>query len=407
MTHPQSMIETLPYDILQTIIQELAEESAKERKKKETLSACSLTCRAFVHPCRTHLFSTIDFSRYPTGRLDKPPHLVLQNTLLAAYCQTLVYELGPPHETDGMAEALLHLKNIRSFTLLGHRLRGWSALSPRTQQAFIHLFSLPSLTKIVIMFQHNEGLPAILLASCRNLVNLFLIGCINLTSTSCLADLSPPPRLLSLHLRCLDPAMNSLLDIRRSETVPIIDISHLQRLTVESCFSDDGYKIVEKILLVARKLEWLDCQVSPRLAYHNLARMLDLKSLTTLRSLHLRFSVEDEMQDPFSGLIEELEEMSRHKNTGLQELLLHLTIEHDVKCRFIDREWKKLDDVLGNPSAFLCLYSLTFKITMMHFQKRAQCEEQQKKFEDMKTRHLTRLSSRDFRFEFSVEIDSI
>ncbi|KAF8158039.1 hypothetical protein B0H34DRAFT_797458 [Crassisporium funariophilum] len=204
--------------------------------------------------------------------------------------------------------------------------------------------------------------------------------------------------------------MQSLLDIRRSETVPIIDISHLRRLT-STCTTEDDYKTLERILLLARKLEYFECEVFPPVTYHNLAQMLDLKSLTTLTTMCFAFVVEDEKQDPFSGLIEELEEMSHHKNNGLQELCLILTIEFDVKCRFIDREWKRLDDALGNRSAFPCLYSLTFIIIVKrHIRSRAQCEEDLKKFEDMKTRQLTQLScreSREFRFEFSVEIDSV
>ncbi|KAF8156885.1 hypothetical protein B0H34DRAFT_476957 [Crassisporium funariophilum] len=403
--HPtQSTIEKLPYDILETIIQELAEESGKESKEKETLSACSLTCRAFVHPCRTHLFSSIDFSTYSPGH---SPHLILQKPSLAAHCRTLVFRLGPSQESEDTAAALLQLKRIRSFTLDGRSPHGWNALSPAMQQAFIHLFGLPSLTNVTIGLDGiplDEGLPAILLSSCRNLVDLNLDGFRTaFTSACCLANLGPPPRPLSLSSRYLDPVMKSLLDIRRSETVPIIDLSHVRRLTVE-CDNDGEYKIFEKILLMARTLEFLDCEVSAPVTYHNLAQMLDLKSM---RLMKLRFSVDDEMHDLFAGLIEELEEMSQQKNTSLQELLLDLIVERDTKCRFIDREWKKFDDIIGNPSTFPNLYSFTFKITLATWAEYDRSEEQLEMFEEMKARHLPRLSSRDsqeFHFDFSVEI---
>ncbi|KAF8156815.1 hypothetical protein B0H34DRAFT_847848 [Crassisporium funariophilum] len=409
MTDPTlSMIETLPYDILETIIEEVAKDSGYKRINKETLSACSLTCRAFVHPCRTHLFSTIDFSQYRAGWKNHSPQLVLQNTSLAAHCRTLVFELGTPHETDDIAEALLQLKKICCFRFIDKSQRGWKAVSPRMQQALIHLFGLPSLTMVKLSLDGKARLPAILLSSCRNLVDL-KIGDLDIASTSAgsLTELGPPPRLLSLSLLTSAHAMQSLLDINCSETVPIIDISHLKRLRVGSVRTEDDYKTLENILLLVRKLEWFYCRASSPATYRNLARMLDLKSLATLRSMHLCFYVSNEMQDPFFGLIEELEEMSYQKNTGLQELFLDVTVSVYAKFRLIDREWKKFDNVLGNPSTFPCLQSLTFKITLnqMRF---AQCEERLKKFEDMKTRHLTRLSSREnreFRFEFLVEID--
>ncbi|KAF8156835.1 hypothetical protein B0H34DRAFT_474909 [Crassisporium funariophilum] len=402
----QSMIEILPYDILETIIQKLAEDSEDKRINNAALSVASLTCQAFLHHCRTHLFSSIDTYRYLGKPQGNVPHALVQNPSLAAHCQTLVLHLDPHHETGDMAEALLQLKKIRSFTLCGHPSRGWNTFSPRMQQAFIHLFGLPSLTEVRIVCEGMPGLPAFLLSSCRNLVDLSLINPYTaLTSASCPADLGPPPRLLSLHLQGLYPAMTSLLDIRRSETVPIIDISHIRSLSVYF-EAEDGHKALERILLLARKLESFHCYVFPPATFRNLARMLDLRSLTTLRSMHLRFLIVDEMQDLFAGLIEELEEMRHHKNTGLQELLLDLTIERDTGCRFIDREWKKLDDIIGNPSAFPSLYSFTFNITVLFFNLYAHAEERVKRFKEMKMTQLTRLSSREnreFHFEFSVE----
>ncbi|KAF8156825.1 hypothetical protein B0H34DRAFT_859486 [Crassisporium funariophilum] len=406
----QSMIEVLPYEILETIIQDLAEDSGDKKINNEALSVASLTCRAFLHHCRNHLFSSINTDRYRiVGKQQgNVPHPLVQNPSLAAHCQDLVLYLDPHDETGDMAEALLQLKKIRSFHLCGHSSRGWNTFGPRMQQAFIHLFGLPSLTKVVISFRRRKELPAIPPSSCRNLVDLSLVNPYTaLTSASCLADLSPPPRLLTLHLCGLNNAMTSLLEIRRSETVPIIDFSHLRRLFVD-VENDDERKMLERILLEARKLESLICEVFPPATYSNLARMLDLGSLATLRSMCLRFWVEDEMQDPFSGLIEELEEMSQQKNTGLQELVLELKVARDSKCRFIDREWKKLDDALGNPSAFPCLYSLTFNITVLFYDLHAEAEEMVKRFNDMRMTQLTRLSSREnreFHFEFSVEAE--
>ncbi|KAF8156833.1 hypothetical protein B0H34DRAFT_474757 [Crassisporium funariophilum] len=408
MAHPtQSTIEMLPYDVLETIIQKLVEDSEDKRINNEALSVASLTCRAFLHHCRTHLFSSINTYRDRVGKpQEKDPHALVQNPSLAAHCQDLVLYLDPHQETGDMTEALLQLKKIHSFTLWGHPSRGWNTFSPRMQQAFIHLFGLPSITQVVIFFEGMPGLPAILLSSCRNLVDLSLIDPYTaLTSESCLAELGPPPRLLSLHLRGLNPTMTSLLDIRHSETVPIIDISHIRSLSVDF-ETEDGYKTLERILFLARKLETIDCEVSPPATFSNLARMVDLGSLTTLRSMCLSFSVEDEMQDPFSGLIEELEEMSHHKNAGLQELFLHLTIDLDSQCRFIDQQWQKLDDVLSNPSAFPCLYSLTFNITVLFYDLHAEADQQVKRFKEMKMTQLTRLSNREnreFHFEFSVK----
>ncbi|KAF8156819.1 hypothetical protein B0H34DRAFT_808201 [Crassisporium funariophilum] len=385
------MVETLHSDILEIIIQQLAEDIGDDKRiNKEGLSACSLTCRAFLHLCRAHLFSEIVFARFGAGIGDNS-HALLQNPSLAAHCQSLVLHLDPRLETGDMAEVLLQLKRLRSFTLCGHPLHGWNTFGPRMQ-------GIP----------RNDGLPANLLSSCRNLEYLYLdsFGTI-FTSASCLADLGPPPRLLFLSVRSLDPTVTSLLDIKRSETVPIIDISHLRRLNVKQCDTNKDCKILEKIILVVRKLECLDFGVSPPATFRNLARMLDFKSLTTLRSMQLRCSVEDEMQDLFSGLIEELEEMIRQNNTCLETLVLHLTIGFRAKSRFNDREWKRLDDVLGNPSAFPSLHSLYLKIDVRRDINGARRKDQQGKFFGMKTRQLTQLSSRQsrkFNFKFAVRI---
>ncbi|KAF8154802.1 hypothetical protein B0H34DRAFT_717927 [Crassisporium funariophilum] len=408
----------LPYDVIETIIQDLAEENG--RKRKEALSACALTCRAFLHPSRTHLFSSINFKCDRRQGQDHYPNLILQNPSLAAHCRTLVFELATRNETDDIAGALLQVKNMRSFTLYGYSawFRQWkepSPLSPGMKQALIHLFGLPSLTKVAMHLGGpfgDVGLPpAILLSYCRNLVDLQLDGIhptftfATFTSASCLADVGPPPRLLSLHISKIFQFMDMLLDIRRSDGLPIVDLSRLQRLIVD-CRAGDEIERLKRILSVTRRLESLDCQVRAYATFHNLAQMLDLKSLTTLKSMQLRFWVEHEKPDHFPGLIEELEEMSHQKNTGLQELLLDLQIYYIHSEFRFGIEWKKLDDVLGNPSAFPCLHSFTVKITLHtlkgHVQYDPQCQEQ--RFKEMKTRQLTRLSSREhleFNFGFS------
>ncbi|KAF8151809.1 hypothetical protein B0H34DRAFT_823433 [Crassisporium funariophilum] len=161
---------------------------------------------------------------------------------------------------------------------------------------------------------------------------------------------------------------------------------------------------------MTRKLEWLGFKVLAPVTYHNLARMLDLQSFPTLRSMYFSLTVFEERgrQNHFCGLITELEELSHQNNTGIKELFLDLRNKWDTTYRIIDREWKKLDDVLGNPSAFPCLYLFTFKITLETKFEHAQGGEQLKEFKQVKSKHLTRLSSREnqhFRFDFLVETE--
>ncbi|KAF8152228.1 hypothetical protein B0H34DRAFT_110057 [Crassisporium funariophilum] len=402
------MIESLPYNILEIIIQEL--ELAGESGRKAVL-ACSSTCRAFVHPCRAHLFSRIDL--YWANRwaqdIGQFADLLLQDPSLADHVRWLDCGL---EGTDDMVRVLLQLKNICSLTLHGSS-HGRKASSPGMQQALIHLFGLPSLTFIKLSARlPGEGLPADLLSSCGNLVDLRLNSNNPFTSASCRTILGTPPRLLSLHTEKSTVALKSLLDIKRSDALPIVDLSHLQTLVI-GCITHEDFNLMEKILSVTRKLVKLECHVLPDVTHHKLARMLDIKSLPTLRSISITLDFLGDIEDPFSGLIEELEEMGYERNNCLQELSLLVRVWPWSVFSFVDRDWKKLDNILGDPSAFQCLKIFTFKFILKTFseeQFQSDAKEQLKKFEDMKTRQLTRLSSQERPerdFNFSVELDVI
>ncbi|KAF8156886.1 hypothetical protein B0H34DRAFT_476915 [Crassisporium funariophilum] len=130
------------------------------------------------------------------------------------------------------------------------------------------------------------------------LVSLQLLTIDPFTSVSCRTVFGPPPRLLSLSALYCTAAMKSLLDIKRSDGLPIIGLSYLQTLEIE-CNSDHEYKDLERILTVTQKLVHIDClgvslflcnllrvhkhrSVSARIIYHKLARTLKIKSLPTL-----------------------------------------------------------------------------------------------------------------------------
>ena len=237
----------IPYDIFIPVLEELA-----SQRCYEALRACSQTCLMLLHPCRVHLFSTIN--------IDNNAHqfaaLLAANSTIPNYIRNLTYQ--PSILSEDIANALLLLNNIRTFRCDFHYPWGWDSLPPHIQHALIHIFSSPSITRISI--SQSSHFPAILLSSCSNLKHLVIRPKASFTSEMCNTILEPhePPKLLTLDIsRATMPTIEEWHPAAktRADGLPLLDLSGLQSLA----FRMEGMRkiFLEKILGACHKLERL------------------------------------------------------------------------------------------------------------------------------------------------------
>ena len=249
---PTSMdpsLPRLPYDVFISIIGELASQCCYR-----SLRACSQTCHILLHPCRVHLFSTIN--------IDNNAHqfaaLLNRNSAISSYVQYLTYQ--PSVLTEDVANALLLLNKIRTFVLCDfHCDQRWDSLTPHIQHALIHLFSSPSITRISIY--QSSHFPVVLLSTCSNLKHLVIRRQTSFTSEMCdtIKHAHRPPKLLSLDISGVSiPAGNEWHPVGKDRTdgLPLLDLSHLQSLT----FRMEGMRkiVLENILRACVGLERLN-----------------------------------------------------------------------------------------------------------------------------------------------------
>ena len=244
----------IPYDIFILVIEELA-----LQRCYDGLRACSRTCRILLHPCRVHLFSTIDID----SNAHKFAALLAGNSTIPNYVQHLTYQ--PTNLNEDIANALFLLNNIQTFVFSHCDLyypRGWDSLTPHIQRALIHIFSSPSITRISI--SQSSHFPAILLSSCSNLKHLVIRHATSFRSDMCcdntILNTHGPPKLLSLDIsRATMPMVETQewypINKTRPDGFPLLDLSGLQTLA----FRMEGMQRVflEKILGACLKLERL------------------------------------------------------------------------------------------------------------------------------------------------------
>ena len=132
---------------------------------------CSRTCRMFVHPCYTHLFSR---------NAPQFAALLHQNPKIQRYVPDLSYYSDDTSEA--IPNAFLMLDSVETLFIEGD---DWSSLPPHIQRALVHLCNSPSVANIWIGCGCFINLPSILLPGCSNLKHLHLDCPVGLTFEVC------------------------------------------------------------------------------------------------------------------------------------------------------------------------------------------------------------------------------
>jgi len=392
----------IPYDIFIPIIEELASQHCYEG-----LRACSQACRMLLHPCRVHLFSTVN--------IDNNAHqfaaLLARNSTIPNYVQNLTYQ--PTILSEDIANALLLLNNIRTFVLSHCDFHYPRGLTPHIQHALIHIFSSLSVTHISI--SQSSHLPAILLSSCSNLKHLVIRRETSFTSEICntILDTHRPPKLLSLDIsRATIPTVEEWHPVSktRADGLPLLDLSDLQSLA----FRTEGMQKVflEKILGASPKLERLSItgiikiaipiiMPSPQQYSHQTNALLVIQDpipddmlqtiiniLPTLRSLTLEWWLHaDLISFEFPEVIKALQALA-HQPNSITEIQLFMWIPGSHT--WADQDWERIDHILADRSSFQRLEKLNLRL-WVHQGPSGHYKKQVKKMAQFKTTKLPSL----------------
>jgi len=105
--------------------------------------------------------------------------------------------------------------------------------------------------------------------------------------------------------------------------------------------------------------------VSEFLTYAGLAEIV-IRSIRTLKILKLRAIIDDESEDPLSGLCNELEKISATGRSIIESLSINVDVSTDPDCTRGD-EWGSLDKVLTKKDAWVALKEVSLKIEVYDY----------------------------------------
>jgi len=130
---------------------------------------------------------------------------------------------------------------------------------------------------------------------------------------------------------------------------------------------------------------------------------MSISSLSTLRSLHVEFGIEDDIQGPLCGLCEELSAFAG--SNVIEEISLEVFVQPDCQCKTGD-EWGRLDAVLTN--GFPKLYQVSLRIIIYVFLLHSNGIALQEKLNRLPEEQFPRLSKNSIvMFDFSTQVDSV
>jgi hypothetical protein len=230
---------SIPLDVIETIIAFLA---AVDDQKLSSVKTCSLTCRSFLHFCRTHIFASLSIDVYaPQPLFPLSPRfqqLFASTPEIVHFVRTL--KIGVSHseytpeskELFDLADALRTFTRVEHLTITSYRrgiVQDWANVAECLQDAALHLLTLPTIRDLRV-----SGLahfPILELTRCTHLRGL----CTAFLRDPVLHARSPTvrPRSLVLDECTLEwesaEAMAELIAFAWRDGRPFLDFARLRR----------------------------------------------------------------------------------------------------------------------------------------------------------------------------------
>ena len=239
------MAPRLPLELVERIIDDVAEYDDNHIDKFSSIKACALVCHCFLPLCRKYIFASVilDTGAAPrhTPTSDKLNHLLSNSPHLAVYIRNLFYCVG---EREFAAERFLWLSpmfkklvKLQKLSISYWRPFGrldWMSSSERN--VLLPLLHLPTLTSISLSLIRNFSLAD--LASCVNLKTLQIQSLECSTPDGVGKFLEALPSLpvmleqLTIDEGSVEP-IQQLCHARRPDGKPIVDFSSLKKIKSE------------------------------------------------------------------------------------------------------------------------------------------------------------------------------
>ncbi|KAF8808939.1 hypothetical protein BYT27DRAFT_7188471 [Phlegmacium glaucopus] len=352
---------SLPYDIVEHIIDVLAAEGDLTPVKNAALASSSI-----LHLCRKHIFRTITFNHGHGLLKQRFISLLANNPDIVQYIRELSYEM---HHHDAQLWPLLPnlLQTISHLECL--RIRGalsnpegkldWIDMDPLLRSALLRLMYLPTLTHLDI--ERVRNLPISALALCINIERLD-IRYVTVTPFEDLGSNTTPslqssqtPRILHFRNDSSQTAVGRLLQARWRDGRSVLDFTHLKRLFLDFDMFED-VQVTQELFENVKHLEELliNVQVNTQ-SLAGLSEMIS-SNARNLRSLEVMSVFKSRRSHALMiGLCEELEALTG--NNVLQFLKITFVMDGCESRTLVETAFGRLEEVLMDPgwSALKCV----------------------------------------------------
>ena len=240
------MTPRLPLEVVERIIDDVAEYDDNYINKFSSIKACALVCHWFLPLCRKYIFASValntrasQFSRPSLPTSDDLNHLLSNSPHLAVYIRKLDYSVNKKEfDTERfswllpMFKKLVKLQKL-SISYMYYRSGRIDWMSPSERKVLLPLLHLPTLTSISLSSIRNFSLAD--LASSVNLKKLRIqdLECLTPNDVGIFSEALPPAP-LTLERLTIDEGIvepdQQLCHARRPDGKPIFDFSSLKKI---------------------------------------------------------------------------------------------------------------------------------------------------------------------------------
>ena len=235
------MAPRLPLELVERIIDDVAEYDDNHFPKFPSIKACALACHSLLPLCRKYIFATVilnaQFSPFTSDYLN---HRLLESPHLAVYIRELVYHIN---KKEFVTERFLWLIPMFKKLVKLQKLR--ISYSDRLEDGRLDWMSSPE-RKVLLPLLHLPTLTSISLSSIRNFPLSDLTSCVNLKKLWIQSLECSTPNAVGKFLEAFSPTpvmlerltieggsvkfVQQLCHARRPDGKPIIDFSSLKKI---------------------------------------------------------------------------------------------------------------------------------------------------------------------------------